>query len=321
MSAIALFMSSFLSPSGTLSFINETEVAIDGEGPSCQFLTDVFKQIEVLCVKVGNDTVKLFETTHSGVVVVTDEVLEYYITRAALKSSSADQEMMKTAAVKQAKDYVRAIGRIILHAMVNGYILPIMSIPPFFMTGENSLDHIISQSNYCTNDSFSYLLGICFIFQVIFHGYDETYRRDDILNHLGMKSTSNKFMDDDGNELTPEKFFTTYIPDKFIHSRKILLGSLQNGLAVGVNPLNTKGLERGCGMASEFFSKIPLEAIQKMYFSKLSFSVEDLISVLVPEYDGEYPSLRSIPVNLFRPSFFRLLIRMIILKPGKYATI
>ena len=111
-------MSTFLAYFHTLSIIQENEGFIDDGGPSRQFLVDVFKQIKELSVKVGNDWVKLFETAHSGeiVVIVTDEVLEYNIARAGLKSGT-DQESMKTAAVKQAKDYIH----ILLHAMANNH--------------------------------------------------------------------------------------------------------------------------------------------------------------------------------------------------------
>jgi hypothetical protein len=100
-----------------------------------------------LSVKVGNDDVKLFENTESGVDVVTDTVLEYYISR-AMKRSGTDQERVKTAAIKKAKDYVRAIGRIMLHSMANNYFLPAKAMSPFFMTGEECFDFIIIHPCY-----------------------------------------------------------------------------------------------------------------------------------------------------------------------------
>lgn len=82
---------------------------------------------------------KLFETTDSGVIVRTDELLEYSISRAAMNSGATSEKekvKVKNAAIKQAKYYLRAIGRIILHFMANEYILPAKAIHPFFMTGE-----------------------------------------------------------------------------------------------------------------------------------------------------------------------------------------
>jgi hypothetical protein len=126
----------------------------------------------------------------------------------------------------------------------------------------------------------------------MFHGYDETYHRADILNHVGRSITS-ALLDDDGNELTPESFFSNYIPETFIQSRKILLGSLQDGLTVGGCSSNatTIALQDGCGMARDIFYAVPIQAIRKIYFSKSSITLEDLLAVIVPKYgdEGEYP--------------------------------
>lgn len=126
-------------------------------------MTDVFKQIEVLSVKVGNARVSLFENTNSGVIVVTDDMLENNISKAAKTSSavlSAKDEAAAAkrakkavaAAVKRAKVYVRAIGRIMLHSMANEYTLPSKAMSPFFMTGEeDSCDFIILSLSFCTH--------------------------------------------------------------------------------------------------------------------------------------------------------------------------
>ena len=139
------------------------DTAVDQGGPSRQFLTDVFKQIEVLSVKVGNARVSLFENTNSGVIVVTDDMLENSISIAAKTSSavlSAKDEAAASkrakkavaSAVKRAKDYVRAIGRIMLHSMANEYTLPSKAMSPFFMTGEKGFcDFIILCLSLCTH--------------------------------------------------------------------------------------------------------------------------------------------------------------------------
>ena len=128
---------------------------------------------------------------------------------------------------------------------------------------------------------------MCYIVVVIFHGYDETYHRDDILQHVG-KLTSDKLLDDYGIELTPESFFAKYIPETFIHSRKMLLGSLQDGLTIGgcssPDASAENDIAMGCGMARDLFFSVPLEAIQKIYFSKSCISLEDLLAVIVPKY-------------------------------------
>jgi hypothetical protein len=91
----------------------------------------------MLSVKVGDKSVKLFENTESGVNVMTDDVLENFVK--VVKKSGAD----KSAVFKQAKDYVRAVGRIMLHSMAHKYILPAKAMSPFYMTGEEYFDFII----------------------------------------------------------------------------------------------------------------------------------------------------------------------------------
>lgn len=122
---------------------------------------------------------------------------------------------------------------------------------------------------------------------MMLHGYDETYHRYDILQHIG-HSITEKFTDDDGNKLTPELFFNEYIPATYIHSRKMLLGSLRDGLTIGgcssLDASTATDLEKGCGMAHNLFFAVPLEAINKIYFSKLTFNVEDLLAIIVPVY-------------------------------------
>ena len=51
------------------------DTATDEGGPSCQFLTDIFKQIDKMSVKVGSEDVSLFENTPSGVMVGIDDKL------------------------------------------------------------------------------------------------------------------------------------------------------------------------------------------------------------------------------------------------------
>jgi hypothetical protein len=221
--------------------------------------------------------VKLFETSDSGVNVVTDEVLEKNITLA----SGADQEMVKTAAIKRAKDYVRAIGRIMLHSMAHEYFLPAKAMSPFFMTGEKCFYFIIITPLYRTN--ICPIVWMCYIVVVLFHGYDETYHRDDILRHVGL-SITNAMFDIDGNETTRESFFAKTIPEQFIHSRKMLLGSLQDGLTIGGCSDAPSDIAMGCGLARDLFFSVPLEAIQKIHFSKSCISLEDLLKVIAPVY-------------------------------------
>jgi hypothetical protein len=134
---------------------------------------------------------------------------------------------------------------------------------------------------------------MCYIVVVIFHGYNETYHRDDILQHIG-KSFDDELLDDEAKKLSHESFFAEYVPERFIHSRKMLLGSLQDGLTIGgcSSPEAPTDIATGCGLARDLFFSVPLEAIQKIYFSKPCISLEDILAVIVPKYGryaGEQP--------------------------------
>jgi hypothetical protein len=134
----------------------------------------------------------------------------------------------------------------------------------------------------------------------MFHGYDNDYEPDDILNHIKMlafpgESTLNYLLDcgetdEEGNVWTREAFFEKYIPNNLINTRKILLGSLQDGLTFDEKADPSNEIEKGCGLASHF-SIIPVEAIQHTYFAKPEISAGDLIAnVIEPKYGagGEY---------------------------------
>lgn len=118
----------------------------------------------------------------------------------------------------------------------------------------------------------------------MFRGYDEDYEHADILNHIKMidvvENTLNYLIDEAG---TKEKFFAECVPENFIHTRTILLGSLQDGLTIGGKSHPSDKIEKGCGLASAY-SMIPFEAIQYRFFGKPDISFEDLINVIVPKY-------------------------------------
>jgi hypothetical protein len=98
----------------------------------------VFKQIGSLSILVESNsrtslvnTVALFENTSSGVMVKTDEKLENDICKYTAS------EIVKKNAIKQATHYIRAIGRIMLHALANRQTLPTNALPPFFINCES----------------------------------------------------------------------------------------------------------------------------------------------------------------------------------------
>jgi hypothetical protein len=79
----------------------------------------------------------LFETTPSGVMVTSDLKLEHDIELAAKQCCETKvREEIVEKAKEQAKDYTRAIGRIMLHALANKQTLPTNAMPPFFINCE-----------------------------------------------------------------------------------------------------------------------------------------------------------------------------------------
>jgi len=80
---------------------------------------DVFRQIDKLHVNIGKESVMLFENMPSGVMVTTDDKLEYDIEKAVNKCCETDDQaiIVKKEAIEQARSYVRAIGQIMLHAL------------------------------------------------------------------------------------------------------------------------------------------------------------------------------------------------------------
>lgn len=115
----------------------DQDTAIDEGGPSRQFLTDVFKQIGSLSILVEDEFVTLFEDTHSGVMVKKDEILNSDIRTKLVRMNGIEQAKHVTRnAIERAKHYIRAIGRIMLHALANRQTLPTNALPPFFINCE-----------------------------------------------------------------------------------------------------------------------------------------------------------------------------------------
>lgn len=136
------------------SFTTKTQkkqdTAIDQGGPSRQFLTDVFKQIDSLSILVENEMVKLFINTSSGVMVTSDDKLNSDIETVIKRVRMSANKQAKHVAIERAKHYVRAIGRIMLHALANRQTLPTNALPPFFINCESmpfTSQHCICRRN------------------------------------------------------------------------------------------------------------------------------------------------------------------------------
>ena len=117
-------------------------------GPSRQFKSDVWKQLSALSipvkestesipVKESTDMIAMFdEATSKGVGVnglelipITDETLSERIRGLGLEKNAED---IKT----RAKEYARAVGRIMLHSFVHGHFVSSAALTPLFVNGE-----------------------------------------------------------------------------------------------------------------------------------------------------------------------------------------
>ena len=109
----------------------------DEGGPTRQFLTDLFKQLDTLSVKAGEKKVKLFQNTEYGLVPIDDDNLNYKIKR-GIKALPKDKrgQISPEEIIKRAKVYARAIGRIMLHSICHMQTMPSNAIAAFFMRGE-----------------------------------------------------------------------------------------------------------------------------------------------------------------------------------------
>ena len=97
----------------------------------------MFKQIGSLSILVESTSVALFEDTDCGVMVQKDEKLNSDIGVILKKNAVKHENRVEKNAIEQAKRYIRAIGRIMLHALANRQTLPTNALPPFFINCES----------------------------------------------------------------------------------------------------------------------------------------------------------------------------------------
>ena len=131
-----------------LSEQQSLDTAIDWGGPLRQFKTDVWKQLDKLSIPVRRSNkngggrgkivmIRIFEEASNGngsfAVPITDAALESRIQDIVRGNITKTQD-----AIQRAKDYSRAIGRIMLHSFVNGHIVSTSAMAPLFINGENA---------------------------------------------------------------------------------------------------------------------------------------------------------------------------------------
>lgn len=180
--------------------------------------------------------------------------------------------------------------------------------------------------NVCSSDLWLTHFCLKAILRGCFPG-DDDYDRDDVLQHLDGILVTNPVenvvsyllqdgrTDNEGKSWTLESIFLKFIPTEFIYSRSILLKAFADGLTLGGKP-GTSDLRDGCGLAG-VLRAVPLQAVQKILFSRHDVLLDDVLSKLCPrfcqgveEWDGnesELISLRNKQEQFFENDFKRYL--------------
>lgn len=121
------------------------DTAIDEGGPLRQFESDTWKQMNTLSVPVWEENLTrkrvmicLFEDAANKegtyVLPITNATLE-----SRIKSATHGNAEEFALAIQRAKDYTRAIERIMLHSFLYGHTVSSTAMAPFFINGEHKL--------------------------------------------------------------------------------------------------------------------------------------------------------------------------------------
>jgi len=198
----------------------------------------------------GGTDVSLFEKHDYGCVPITDDMLRNDLKVALKKDGRLSDDSEYAGKIEQAKMYYRAIGRIMLHALASGNTIWSSSMTPLYQ---------------------NWLLRGC-------RPGDEDYHKEDILKHLGQNmsyylGTEHEFIDGTKEVVNEENIFTKFIPEQYLTTRNLCLGSIMDGLTLG-GDYNLPGI----------FRTMPLEAVQKLIFSCPVLTAQAIIDILVPDY-------------------------------------
>ena len=115
---------------------NRDLLAVDEGGPTREFFTQIWKNMEFLKIKYKNKEnqtkfFKLFETSEAGPLPAKDELFE--------ELGEKHSEEVRTFVEEKARKYYRALGRIMFRVIVSGHTFPVEAMPTFFRNGESLL--------------------------------------------------------------------------------------------------------------------------------------------------------------------------------------
>jgi hypothetical protein len=261
------------------AFKKETQ-AIDKGGPTAQFISSFWKQVENLTitidVKGAQRDVPLFEANEGGLVPYQDDFFT---------EGGSDDEKENNLAV--ARKWYRAVGRVMIHSIIGSkdkdsqkhFPIPSHVIPKLFRS--------------------SILSGCTWVDDREYYPWSEVIVD---LHRIVAEKTVEYIIDFNANDV--DNIFGEYIPQNFLQNRAVALSAIREGFSIGrvldvagniVKNIPTdfqsdfqfskKQLEVICdenefSPIPSYFNSVPLNIIDKIIFSKASISVEDVVQVL-----------------------------------------
>jgi hypothetical protein len=82
---------------------------------------------------INGYTLKLFEKESGGVVPIPDDVIRATISqRLMVRDGAIDSSNQALIALNKIRMYYRAVGRLMIHSLVTGHVLPSGLIPHFY---------------------------------------------------------------------------------------------------------------------------------------------------------------------------------------------
>jgi hypothetical protein len=111
----------------------DDDKGFDKGGLTRTFLQSVWDQIGDLSIMINGYTLKLFEREAGGIVPIPDDIIRGTISRRlAVSDGAIDSSNEGLVALNKIRVYYRAIGRLMIHSLVTGHVLPSGLIPHFY---------------------------------------------------------------------------------------------------------------------------------------------------------------------------------------------
>jgi len=239
--------------------------ALDEGGPTKHFFSEVWAQLETLKVHAFGVEVELFEESPVGAMPTSDEKLRCE----GIKNIEPD---VVEIIVGKAKRYYRAIGRIMFHSLVRGFVVSSTAMPRFYRN-------------------------------VIFREcdlQDSRYKHMKVIKDLDTTGYKLSEMYDDLDEDSSEIFITKTLHDQFIVLRSIAINSLKEGLTLD-----------GYADLSVVLRTMPEKAISDLLFAPPDTNVADVFKVFKPIFsiDGIEQEQISDNQKFFFEKIFKIVIR------------